>query len=139
MEKFGIVVKLMKTYPEAIEAVTSALKTEGFGVLTEIDVKATLKSKLNEDFRPYAILGACNPALAHKALSNDPDIGMLLPCNITVETSSENESIVRILDPKFMVSVGNMSGNKTLVEVANEASAKLSRVADLLRNINVPS
>lgn len=135
MDKFGIEIKLMKAYPEAIEAVTSALKTEGFGILTEIDVKATLKTKLNENFRPYAILGACNPPLAHKALQNVPEIGLLLPCNITVEALSENESIVRILDPKIMLSVGNLSENKALVEVANEAYSKLSRVADLLNRI----
>jgi uncharacterized protein (DUF302 family) len=132
MDKFGIEVRLMKSYHEAIESVTSALKTEGFGVLTEIDVKATIKSKLNENFRPYAILGACNPSLALKALSNVPEIGMLLPCNITVEAASERETIVRILNPKIMLSVGNLIENEALVEVANEAYAKLLRVSNLL-------
>ena len=129
---FGIEVKLSMPYEQAIEAVTTALKNEGFGVLTEIDVKATLKKKIDQDFRPYTILGACNPPLAHKALSAVPEIGMLLPCNVTVEATDSGGSIVRFLDPKIMVSVGDLGKNTALVEVANAAHDKLKKAADSL-------
>jgi uncharacterized protein (DUF302 family) len=135
MENLGFTIKLSKTYAEAIDAVTKALKTEGFGILTEIDVKGTLKSKLDLSFRPFAILGACNPQLAHKALNQVPEIGLLLPCNITVEEKSKNESIVRILDPKIMLSIGNLECNEIIMEVASEAHDKLSRVRDLLDQV----
>jgi len=86
-------------YDKAIEKTTDALKTEGFGILTRIDVKQTLKEKINADFRPYAILGACNPPLAHRALSHDGHVGLMLPCNVTVEAKDDKTSIVRIGDP----------------------------------------
>ena len=94
--------QLSDPYEQALEKVTAALKTEGFGVLTEIDVRATLKKKLDKDFRPYAILGACNPPLAHKALQNDPIIGVLLPCNVTVEANQQG-SLVNLVNPKVML------------------------------------
>ena len=118
-EKIGFEVKLEKSYGDAVDAVTQALKTEGFGVLTEINVKATLKQKLEVDFRPYVILGACNPTLAHKALSAVPEVGMLLPCNITVEANNDGGSIVRILDPKMMMGVGSFAHNPVLMDVAS--------------------
>jgi uncharacterized protein (DUF302 family) len=129
---FSFEIILDLPYDDAIQLVTNSLKVEGFGVLTEIDVKSTMKVKLGEDFRPYAILGACNPPLAHKALSSVPEIGLLLPCNITVEATDCGGSIIRILDPRIMVSVGNLEKNKVLVEVANEAYQKLERVAKML-------
>jgi uncharacterized protein (DUF302 family) len=132
MEKVGFEVKLDKPYEEAIDLVTQALKTEGFGVLTEIDVKATLKKKLDADFRPYVILGACNPPLAHKALSAAPEVGMMLPCNVTVEARGDSNAIVRILDPKVMIAVGAFADNPALAEVAEQAHEKLSRVAQVL-------
>jgi uncharacterized protein (DUF302 family) len=116
-------------YTDMIQLVTNSLKDEGFGVLTEIDVKTTMKTKLGEDFRPYTILGACNPPLAHKALSSMAEIGLLLPCNITVEAADNGGSITRFLDPRFMVSVGDLDKSNVLVEVANEAFKKLERVA----------
>lgn len=131
-EKIGFEVKLEKSYDEAVDAVTQALKIEGFGVLTEINVKATLKQKLDEDFRSYVILGACNPNLAHKALSAVPEVGMLLPCNITVEATEDGRSIVRILDPKMMMGVGAYAQNPVLIDVANLAHEKLLRVANAL-------
>ena len=129
---FGFEVKMSLPFDKAIELIIEALKKEGFGVLTEIDVKAILKKKLDEDFRPYVILGACNPPLAHKALSNAPEIGLLLPCNVTVEAIDEANSIVRLLDPLIMVQVGEMAKNKALVEVANDAHARLKRAAESL-------
>ena len=87
-------------FDETIVRVTAALKDAGFGVLTEIDVKATLKNKLDVDFRNYRILGACNPGLAHRALSERPQAGLLLPCNVTVESLEEGGSRVRIIDPE---------------------------------------
>jgi len=130
--KIGFEVELNQPYEEAIELVTQALKAEGFGVLTEINVKATLKKKLDADFRSYAILGACNPPLAQKALLAEPEVGLMLPCNVTVEASETGGSIVRILDPKIMVSVGTFGDNLALVEVANQAYEKLARVAQSL-------
>ena len=102
-EEIGFEVKLNQTYDDALEMVEAALKKEGFGVLTRIDVKATLKEKLDEDFRPYAILGACNPPLAFRALSTDAGVGLMLPCNITVEANEEGGSLIRLANPAMMV------------------------------------
>jgi uncharacterized protein (DUF302 family) len=116
-------------YTEAVERVTAALKQEGFGVLTEIDVKATLKQKLDADFRDYVILGACNPPLAHQALTAQLDIGLLLPCNVIVY-ATESGSEVAILDPITMMDVVN---NPDLKPVATEARARLQRVVQTLQ------
>jgi uncharacterized protein (DUF302 family) len=93
------------SYAAARQRIEAALKEEGFGVLTEIDVKATLKAKLNADFRNYVILGACNPTLAHQALSADPGIGLLLPCNVVVTEDDDGNAVVAILDPEAMLKV----------------------------------
>jgi uncharacterized protein (DUF302 family) len=132
MEKIGFEVELDQSYEEAVDLVTEALKTEGFGVLTEIDVKATLKKKLDADFRPYVILGACNPPLAHNALTAAPDVGMLLPCNVTVESRGDSGATVRILDPKVMIAFGAFADNPALTEVAEQAHEKLARVAQAI-------
>ena len=121
-------VTLDQTYDEAIEAVTAALKSEGFGILTTIDVKATMKEKLDEEFRPYAILGACNPPLAHRALSHNGEVGIMLPCNVTVEAASSGGSLVRISDPNVFMQVGKFQNDNTLREVAREARERLLRV-----------
>ena len=113
------------------ERVTEALRGEGFGVLTRIDVKATLKEKLGEDFRPYVILGACNPPLAHRALSSNPQIGMLLPCNVVVEEHGQG-SLVSIINPEAMISVGRLAADPVMCDVASEARARLERVAAAL-------
>lgn len=97
-EKFSIEKTLNGGIDEVIDTVTEALKVEGFGVLTRIDVNNVLKTKIDVDFRPYTILGACNPVLAHKALSARPDVGLMLPCNVTVEQSGEGEYLVRFID-----------------------------------------
>lgn len=117
-------------YEAAIERVTDALKTEGFGVLTKIDMQATLKQKLDVDFRRYVILGACNPHLAYQALQTELEIGLLLPCNVIVyEGDTEQSSIVSIVDPIAMLGV---VVNPTLDTVASEARARLQRVAATL-------
>jgi len=134
MNKLGFEIKLDESFEKAVSLVTEALKTEGFGVLTEIDVQATLKIKLDQEFRPYKILGACNPQLAHQALSSVPEAGLLLPCNVTVESFEDGGAIVRILDPMIMVSVGEMAKNEALVDVAHKAHAKLKRVSEKLNN-----
>ena len=127
---FGMRVHLNLPYETAIECVTAALKEEGFGVLTEIDVKATLKKKLDVDFRRYTILGACNPPLAHRALTSEPEIGLLLPCNVVVYEDETGEgSVISIIDPQAMFSVGLTAD---LSPVADEASARLRRVVAAL-------
>jgi uncharacterized protein (DUF302 family) len=108
------------------------LKSEGFGVLTLIDVRATMKEKLGVDFRPYVILGACNPPLAHNALSLDSSVGVMLPCNVTVESISENASLVRIANPEVMLTVGPFEGVPGMAEVALLARTRLERVAQSL-------
>lgn len=134
-QELGFEVSLNQPYETALESVINALKVEGFGVLTRIDVKATLKEKLGEDFRPYAILGACNPPLAHRALSTDATVGLMLPCNVTVEQVDEGRSVARIANPLMMMTVGELSKNPGLVEVAQVAYAKLARVAESLKSV----
>ena len=117
------------TLQDAVEEVTGALKNEGFGVLTEIHVKETLKKKLDVDFREYVILGACNPVLAHQALTADPQIGLLLPCNVVVQEAPEGGVIVTIADPRAMFSLVNNPG---LQPVVVEAERRLRRVIESL-------
>lgn len=131
-EELGFEVHMSLPYEAALEAVAAALKVEGFGVLTRIDVRATLKEKLGADFRPYAILGACNPPLAQRALSTDSWVGLMLPCNVTVEEEPQGGSLVRIANPVMMMQAGGLQGNELLGEVAGEARARLERVAAAL-------
>ena len=126
---FGIRVTLDVPYETAIEKATAALKEEGFGVLTEIDVKATLKKKLDVDFQRYIILGACNPKLAYQALQNEREIGLLLPCNVIVYETDEGQSTVSIVDPMSMMGVVESDSLKI---VADQAREKLTRVAKSL-------
>ncbi len=128
---YGMRVHLALPYDEAIDRVTAALKAEGFGVLTQIDVQATLKQKLDVDFRRYIILGACNPPLAYRAFSTELEIGLLLPCNVVVyEDESGEGSVVSIIDPIMMLGIGI---NPALSAVGEEASARLRRVLDALQ------
>jgi len=112
------------SYEKAVEKVTACLKDEGFGVLTEIDVKATLKKKLDVDFRRYVILGACNPPLAHRALTAETEIGLLLPCNVIVYEDGDGAAIA-IADPVAMM---EFSGNPALSPIAQEARRRLENV-----------
>ncbi len=125
----GFTVQLDTDYETALVRVTDALKAEGFGILTEIDVKATMKQKLAVDFRPYRILGACNPPLAHRALTAAPEIGLLLPCNVTVMQTDAGAVQVGIIDPLAMMSFVE---NPALEPVAAEARERLSRVIKAL-------
>lgn len=125
-------VRLDAPFDEAIERVTAALKDQGFGVLTRIDVKATLKEKLDVDFRDYAIFGACNPRLAHRALTARPEVGLLLPCNITIEAQEGGGVLVRIADPDVMMGVGGFESDSTIASVAEEARGLLGAVAEAL-------
>lgn len=129
---FAFVVALDLPYAAALEKTTAALKEEGFGVLTHIDVKATLKEKLGEEIRPYAILGACNPPLAHKALDSDPLVGLLLPCNVTIR-EIDGGSEVAIINPDMMAKMEGLRGNPGILEVVDEAQQRLARVAAALK------
>ena len=115
------------SYEDAISKVTDALKEEGFGVLTEIDVKSTLKKKLNVDFRKYVILGACNPPYAHWTLQTDLDVGLLLPCNVIVYETDDKKAYVSALNP---VSALEVIKSEELRKIAKEVSEKLQRVID---------
>lgn len=128
--ELGTSVTLTGAFDDAVARVTAALKAEGFGVLTQIDVRETLKQKLDVAFRPYMILGACNPPLAYRALSLAPEIGLLLPCNVTVSEVAPGQIDVGLVDPMMMMSV---AARPELAEVAGEARAKLERVAAALR------
>lgn len=125
----GMSTHLDTDFDTAVERVTAALKDEGFGVLTEIDVKATLKKKIDVDFRPYKILGACNPPLAHKALSAAPEVGLLLPCNVTVSLEDNGRVLVSIIDPELMLGVVDAPA---LADVACDARERLARVVTAL-------
>jgi uncharacterized protein (DUF302 family) len=127
--QLGLNVRLNTDFEEALTRVNAALKTEGFGVLTEIDVKETLKKKIDVDFRPYKILGACNPALAYRALSAAPEAGLLLPCNVTVSYVADDVTEVSIVDPLSML---GLVQHPDLEAVAEEARARLDRVAAAL-------
>ncbi|HEX2906860.1 MAG TPA: DUF302 domain-containing protein, partial [Phototrophicaceae bacterium] len=126
----GITCHLRTDYDPALTRVTKALQGEGFGVLTEIDVQATLKKKLDVDFRPYKILGACNPPLAYRALQAAPEVGLLLPCNVTVTQVGENAVDISLVDPLMMM---DFVRNPALAAVASEARDKLERVAAALK------
>lgn len=126
---YGFTITLALPFETAIQKVTEALKKEGFGILSDIDVQATLKAKLNVDMRPYRILGACNPPLAHRALSADPDIGLLLPCNVIVRQDEDAKSVVGFMDPAAVLQLVDQPG---VHELGREVRARLERVRDSL-------
>jgi uncharacterized protein (DUF302 family) len=128
---YALSTTLHTTFEDAVERTRKALSDQGFGVLTEIDMKATLKAKLGEDMEDYLILGACNPPLAHRAVNADRQIGLLLPCNVVIraDVAAKGTVIVDAMDPQVMVQV---SGEPGLRDVANDAAAKLQAAIDSL-------
>lgn len=127
--KYGFFTAIDDTFDNAVMRVTDALQKQGFGVLTEIDVKATLKAKLNIDQRPYKILGACNPSLAHQALEAEPSIGLLLPCNVIVREEEDGGITVGFMDPEAVLTLVQQQG---IQELAQEVRSRLEQVRDSL-------
>jgi uncharacterized protein (DUF302 family) len=127
---YGFNINLTGDMDAVRERVTAALQQEGFGVLTEIDVAATLKKKLDVDRKPYLILGACNPVLANQALNADPDIGLLLPCNVVLREEDDGSITVGFMDPAAVLSLVDKAGVEVL---ATEVRSRLERVRDALR------
>jgi uncharacterized protein (DUF302 family) len=122
---YGLSITLPVSFETAVEEISGALKAEGFGVLTSIDVQQTLKTKLDRDFRKYVILGACNPVLADRALHAELEIGLLLPCNVIVYEIADKQSVVAAMAP--LVALGIVGANPALHEVAKEADQRLRR------------
>ena len=127
---YGITIRVSTGFPEAVARTRDALKAQGFGVLTEIDVQATMRDKLGEDMEPYLILGACNPPLAHQALSADRRIGLLLPCNVVVRAEA-GQTVIEALNPQAMVAV---TGEASLQPVADAAAARLAAALSSLQD-----
>ncbi len=126
--RYGISTSIPMDYARAVEQTREALAAEGFGVLSEIDVAATLRAKLGVDFRPYVILGACNPALAHRALTAERDIGLLLPCNVIVYAEDDPErSVVAVMDP---VEALQLTGREEIRPIAEEVRERLTRALE---------
>ena len=129
---YGISTSVPLSYEQAVARTKEELAKEGFGVLSEIDVSATLQKKLNVDFRPYIILGACNPPLAHRALTAEQDIGLLLPCNVVVYAADEEgRSVVAAMDP---VAALGLTGNRSIEPVAQDVKQRLQRALTALEN-----
>jgi uncharacterized protein (DUF302 family) len=131
--RYGLRVEIPASYERAVEQTTAVLKEQGFGVLTTIDVKQTLKQKLDREFRPYVILGACNPPLADRALRAELEIGLLLPCNVIVYETSPGRSVVAAMAP--IAALGMVGDNEELASVAQEADARLRRALTSLESI----
>lgn len=129
MTTFGLRKVLRATYDEALVRLPEALKAEGFGVLTEIDIQGTLKQKLGVDFRRYKILGACNPPFAHQALTTELQVGLMLPCNVVVYEDDEKHAVVLAVDPTQTV---GSTGNATLIDLAKTVRDKLATVLEKL-------
>jgi uncharacterized protein (DUF302 family) len=129
----GFTAELNVAFDRAVELTRAALKAEGFGIISEIDMQAAFKEKLGLDFRPFVILGACNPPLAFAAISADPEVGLLLPCNVTVEATGDTTCVVRIVDPVHLLGAGSMASVPAFASIANDAHGRLMRVAEALR------
>jgi uncharacterized protein (DUF302 family) len=126
MASFGMRKVTRSSYDEVLQKLPDLLKTEGFGVLTQIDVKETLKEKLGKDFRRYKILGACNPPLAHRALSAELEVGLMLPCNVVVYEGDDGKAVVAAIDPMETVA----AASEKLLPIAREVREKLARVLE---------
>lgn len=136
MDQLGYEVDVPLDFEGAIDVTRRALKDEGFGVLTEIDLQAAFREKLARHFRRYTILGACNPPLAFAAVNADPAIGLLLPCNVTVEELDGDRSRVRVVDPRAMLAVAPGGLPSALTTVAADAHARIERVVQVLRALS---
>ncbi|HEY8826631.1 MAG TPA: DUF302 domain-containing protein [Jatrophihabitantaceae bacterium] len=123
MPDYGISITLEAGFTDGVARTRAALADQGFGVLTEIDVAATMKAKLDQDMTPYLILGACNPLLAHQALTIEPAIGLLLPCNVVVRAIDESHTLIEAMDPNVIVTA---TGNPSLAPVAEQARERLT-------------
>ena len=128
----GFDIELGLPFTEAVSRVKNALKQEGFGILTEIDLQTAFREKLGREFRPYVILGACNPPLAYSAINADPLVGLLLPCNVTVESVGERRAVVRLTDPEALLGAARQ-GSAELAGVARDARERMLRVRNLLQ------
>ena len=126
---YGFSTQIDDSFDTVVQRVTEALASEGFGILTEADVQATMKKKLGVESRPYKILGACNPPLAHQALEADPDIGLLLPCNVVVRENSDDTTTVSFMDPVAVLSLVEKDG---IAELATEVRTRLEKVREML-------
>lgn len=131
MSTYGLAVTLTAPFESVVAATRTALADQGFGILTEIDVAATMKAKLDKNLEPYLILGACNPPLAHRAITIDSSIGLLLPCNVVVRALPDAAVLVEAMDPELMVRV---TGVPALQEVADEAGSRLRAALEALRH-----
>jgi uncharacterized protein (DUF302 family) len=129
----GFDIELPSGFSEAIDQVKDALKQEGFGILTEIDLQAAFREKLGREFRPYIILGACNPPLAFSAINADPAVGLLLPCNVTIESIGEHRTMVRLTNPEALLATASLRASSELASVARDASERMGRVTDSLK------
>lgn len=132
--RYDLSITLDLPYEKAVAEVRAALKEQGFGVLTEIDVQATMREKLDADMEPYVILGACNPSLAHRALEVDRMIGLLLPCNVVVRADGDERSLVQALDPRVLIEVPE---REELRPVAEEAGKRIRAALDSLTSANL--
>ncbi len=131
-KQLGFSVEVPLAFDQTVSRVREALKQEGFGVLTEVDLRAAFKEKLGRDFRPYVILGACNPPLAFKAITTDPSVGLLLPCNVTVEWIADGRTGVRLTDPEALLSTMALEGKPELASVTRDARERMLRVWEAL-------
>ena len=129
----GFDIELPLAFSAAVSRVKDALKREGFGVLTEIDLQTAFREKLGREFRPYVILGACNPPLAYSAINADPAVGLLLPCNVTVESVGEQRTVIRLTDPEALLSAAHEI-SPDLAAVARDARERMMRVLNVLQH-----
>jgi len=132
-QNLGFDVELPLAFDNAVRRVKDALKQEGFGILTEIDLQAAFREKLGREFRPYVILGACNPPLAFSAINADPAVGLLLPCNVTVESVGEQRAIARLTNPEALLATAALGASPELARVARDARERMARVASALK------
>lgn len=133
MSELGFEVSLSEGFDAAVDRVIAALAEQGFGVISRIDMDKAFREKLGVEFRRYTILGACNPGLAHKAVTAKPEVGLLLPCNVTVEEAGAG-SVVRIIDAGEMMNTGGLGETPEIAELAADASARLDKVVAALRS-----